>query len=98
MTIKLRPGTPSEAEECGQIIFDAFSAISSQHNFPSDFAAPEVGIEVASILLSSHGFYSIAADEDGIVAGSNFLDERCSVAGLGSITVSGPKIAELPVV
>ena len=96
MTIKLRPGAPADAEECGQIIFDAFSAISSQHNFPSDFPAVEVGIGVASMLLFHPGFYSVVAEDDGVVVGSNFLDERCSVAGLGLITVSPPsKTAEL---
>ena len=88
MTIKLRPGAPADAEECGQIIFDAFSAISSQHNFPSDFPAVEVGIGVASMLLFHPGFYSVVAEDDGVVVGSNFLDERCSVAGLGHVTVS----------
>ncbi len=56
MTIKLRPGTPADAETCGQIIFDAFSAISSQHNFPSDFPAHEVGIGVASMLCLTLAF------------------------------------------
>ena len=40
------------------------------------------------MLLSHPGFYSVVAEDDGIVVGSNFLDERCSVAGLGPVTVS----------
>ena len=88
MNIHLRPGTPADAEECGQIIYDAFAAISSQHNFPSDFPAPEAGIGVASMLLSNPGFYCVVAEDDGTIVGSNFLDERGSVAGLGPITVS----------
>lgn len=87
MTINLRPWTAA-AEECGQIIYDAFAAISSQHNFPSDFPAPEAGIGVASMLLSNPGFYCVVAEDDGTIVGSNFLDERGAVAGLGPITVS----------
>ena len=65
-----------------------FFRISSQHNFPPDFPAPEVGIGVASMLLSHPGFYSVVAENDGVVVGSNSLDYRCSVARLGAIAVS----------
>jgi len=88
MTITLRPGAFGDAEDCGQIIYDAFGAIAGQHNFPSDFPAPEVGVGVASMLLSHPGFYCVVAEDDGTIVGSNFLDERCPIAGLGPITVS----------
>jgi predicted N-acetyltransferase YhbS len=88
MPITLRPGTPADAEQCGQIIFEAFGAIASQHNFPTDFPAPEAGIGVASMLLSHPNFYCVVAEIDGVIVGSNFLDERGPVASLGPITVS----------
>ena len=40
------------------------------------------------MLLLHPGFYSVVAEDDRVVVVSNFLDERCSVAGLGLITVS----------
>ncbi|MQG55949.1 MAG: hypothetical protein FI710_13280 [SAR202 cluster bacterium] len=40
MAITLRPGTAADAEQCGQIIFEAFGAIPYQHNFPTDFPVP----------------------------------------------------------
>jgi len=40
VALKLRPGTPADAEICGQICFDAFKTISEQHNFPPDFPDP----------------------------------------------------------
>ena len=88
MAIRLRTGTPADAEDFGQIIYDAFVAITGQHNFPSDFPAPEAGIGVASMLLSHPGFYCVVAEDNGTIVGSNFLDERGTVAGLGPITVS----------
>ena len=88
MAITLRAGTPADAEQCGQIIFDAFGAIAGQLNFPTDFPVPEAGIGVASMLLSHPKFYCVVAEDNGVIVGSNFLDERSSIAGLGPITVS----------
>src|SRR5262249_39127897 len=38
-------------------------------------------------LLAHPGFYSVVAELEGTIVGSNFLDERSTVAGLGPITV-----------
>ena len=40
------------------------------------------------MLLSHPKFYSVVAEDSGVIIGSNFLDERSPVAGLGPITVS----------
>jgi GNAT superfamily N-acetyltransferase len=37
--------------------------------------------------LSHPGFYSVVAERDGTIVGSNFLDERSQIAGVGPITV-----------
>jgi hypothetical protein len=42
---------------------------------------------VLSYLLASPGFYKVIAELDGRVAGSNFLDGRNPIAGIGPITV-----------
>jgi GNAT superfamily N-acetyltransferase len=39
------------------------------------------------MLLSHPGFYAVVAEADGRIVGSNFLDERSTIAGLGPITV-----------
>ena len=87
----LRPGSADDATACGQICHDAFSAISAQHGFPSDFPSAEVAAQLLSGLLGHPGFYSVVAESAGRIAGSNFLDERNSIAGLGPITVD-PRI------
>ena len=72
----LRAGTIEDAKECGRIIFEAFHTIG-----PPDFPSVEVATFVARMLLSHPGFYSVVAELDGRVAGSNFLDERSPIAG-----------------
>jgi predicted N-acetyltransferase YhbS len=92
MTVKLilRPGTIEDAKECGRIDYEAFKSIADQHNFPPDFPSVEVATEIVTMLLSHPGFYSVVAELDGKIAGSNFLDERSAIAGIGPISVDPP--------
>lgn len=83
----LRRGRPEDAEKCGVICFEAFKSISDRHNFPRDFPSPEPAIGLLSFLLSRHDVYSVVAELDGRVVGSNFLWETASIAGVGPITV-----------
>ncbi len=83
----LRSGTPPDAAVCGPICFEAFKAIDDEHNFPWDFPSAAVATDVLTMLLSNPGFYSVVAEKDGKVVGSNFIDERGPIAGIGPITV-----------
>lgn len=87
-TAKLRPGTRDDAEVCGRICYEAFGTIADAHGFPREFPAPEVAIGLLTMLLGHRGFYAVVAELDGRVVGSNFLDERSPVVGVGPITVS----------
>jgi GNAT superfamily N-acetyltransferase len=87
LDLTLRPATADDAQVCGQICYAAFSAIASQHNFPVDFPAPEAAVGLASYLIAHPGFYGVVAERGGQVIGSNFLDERASIVGVGPITV-----------
>jgi predicted N-acetyltransferase YhbS len=87
MNTTLRPGRPEDANACGTICYEAFKAIANQYNFPPDFPSREVALELLSMLLSHQGFYAVVAESDGRIVGSNFLDERSTIAGLGPITV-----------
>jgi GNAT superfamily N-acetyltransferase len=86
-TVTLRRGNLEDAEACGRICHDAFADIAGRHNFPKDFPSPEVAIGALSGLLSYAGFYGVVAERDGRVIGSNFLDERSPIYGVGPITV-----------
>jgi predicted N-acetyltransferase YhbS len=87
MNVILRPGTPEDAAACGAICFEAFKSIASEHNFPWDFPSGEVPTGMMKTLLAHPGVYSVVAETDGKVVGSNFLDERSPIAGIGPITV-----------
>jgi predicted N-acetyltransferase YhbS len=86
-SVKIRPGLPSDIEPCARILFNAFSAIAAHHNFPPDIPSIEVGTELMTMLLTHPHFFSVVAELDGKIVGSNFLDERSAIAGVGPITV-----------
>lgn len=87
MSLTLRPGTSHDAEACGVICHSAFKTIADKHGFTSDIPSAEVGVGLVSMLLGHPGFYSVVAESDGKVVGSNFLDERSLIAGVGPITI-----------
>jgi predicted N-acetyltransferase YhbS len=87
MTVSIRKARETDAGECGRIIHAAFAAIADQHNFPRDFPSTEVASGLASMFNAHPRFYGIVAEEDGRIVGSNFLDERSSIAGVGPIAV-----------
>jgi predicted N-acetyltransferase YhbS len=93
-TVTLRSGRPTDTIACGRICYEAFEAIARQHNFAPDFPSVEVATGLITMLLSHPGFFSVVAEAGGEVVGSNFLDERSPIAGVGPITVD-PKVQNL---
>ena len=87
MAITLRDAKPHDAEACGRICYEAFKRIATQHNFPPDFPSPEVAVGLLTMMLGTPKMYGVVAEEDGRVVGSNFVDERSPIAGIGPITV-----------
>lgn len=87
MNATLRSGRPEDADACGTICYEAFKAIAAQHNFPPDCPSREVAVELLGMWLSHPDFYAVVAEANGRVVGSNFLDERSTIAGLGPITI-----------
>lgn len=87
MSINLRPGRPDDAEVLGRICYEAFKKISEHHNFPPDFPSAEAGIGLVSMLLSRPDIYSVVAETEGKIAGSNFVWLGDDVAGIGPITI-----------
>jgi predicted N-acetyltransferase YhbS len=85
--VVVRRAKPEDAPLCGRICFEAFSTINQTHGFPSDLPSPEAGIGVLTMAFSHPGFYCVVAEADGRIAGSNCLDERAIIAGVGPITV-----------
>lgn len=85
--VSVRVATKDDAPACGQICFNAFTSISQAHGFSPDFPSPEVATGLLSTLFSTPGFYCVLAEVRGRIAGSNCLDERSPIFGVGPITV-----------
>jgi predicted N-acetyltransferase YhbS len=86
-SIVIRRATAADAEVCGRICFEAFSTLADRHNFPRDFPAAEVPVRVLSTMFSHPAFFCVVAEQKGKVVGSNCMDERTTIAGLGPITI-----------
>jgi predicted N-acetyltransferase YhbS len=83
----LRLATPDDAAACGRICYDAFNAINTTHGYPPDFPSVDVTVGLLHMLLEHPGFYGVVAERDGRIIGSNFLDERSTIVGIGPISV-----------
>jgi predicted N-acetyltransferase YhbS len=83
----IRVAKPEDAPECGRICYEAFKQINVRHGFPPDFPNPEVATGVLARMFSHPGFYAVVAELEGKIVGSNALDERAPIAGVGPITV-----------
>jgi predicted N-acetyltransferase YhbS len=91
MNITLRQGRAEDAQRSGLICYEAFKAIAEQHHFPPDFPSAEITIGLLSSLLARPDIYSVVAEIDGRLVGSNFLWENASIASIGPTTVD-PKL------
>ena len=85
--VVVRLGREADAEACGRICYEAFREIAERHGYPPDFPSVEVATDVLDYLLRHPRFCGFVAERNGQIVGSNFLDERSMISGLGPITV-----------
>jgi GNAT superfamily N-acetyltransferase len=85
--VATRRATPADAEVCGRICFEALRTLAERHNFLPDFPSPEHAIGVMSAVFSHPEFFCVVAEQGRKIIGSNCLDERAAIAGVGPITV-----------
>jgi GNAT superfamily N-acetyltransferase len=86
--VTLRKADAGDAEACGQILFDAFGGLHDQHGFPRDFPAVEGAVGLMERWIGRRSVWGVVAEIDGRIVGSNFLDERDPIRGVGPITVA----------
>src|SRR5665213_286892 len=87
MKITLRKGRPDDAQRCGTICYESFTALAEHHRFPPDFPSAEVAIGLLTSLLVRPDIYAVVAEADGHLVGSCFLWENAAIAGIGPITI-----------
>jgi predicted N-acetyltransferase YhbS len=87
MNLTVRQTVSADAETCGRIIYDAFKNIADRRGFPPHFPTLESAIQRANFSITHPSIFGVVAESDGQIIGSNFLDERDPIRGLGPVTV-----------
>jgi predicted N-acetyltransferase YhbS len=85
--LTLREVQPEDAEACARICFEAFGQIQDHHRFPRDFPALGAAEGIMAMWIPHPAVWGVVAELDGRIVGSNFLDERDPIRGVGPITV-----------
>lgn len=85
--VTLRAPEASDAQALGRICFEAFGALHDHHRFLRDFPTLESAEGLIGTWISHPSIWGVVAERDGRPVGSNFLDERDPIRGVGPITV-----------
>ncbi|MBB5167593.1 GNAT family N-acetyltransferase [Mycobacterium sp. AZCC_0083] len=83
----IRAARADDVDDCGRICHDAFAAIAHRHRFVRDFPSVAAATDAVSALIGHPQFFGVVAERDGRVVGSNYLDERSTIASVGPLTV-----------
>jgi GNAT superfamily N-acetyltransferase len=85
--LRVRRAEAADVDACARICYDAFTTLNRHHNFPPDFPDVETVRPVLGMMFAHPRFYCVVAELRGAIIGSNCLDERASIAGVGPITI-----------
>lgn len=85
--VRLREVGQDDVALCAQIVFDAFGGIHDHHRFPRDFPVREAAEQMMGAWIPHPAIWGVVAESEGEIVGSNFLDERGPIRGVGPITI-----------
>src|SRR5262245_42075539 len=85
MGTESRRGTIDDAPQCGAICFKAFKRLADRHGFEPDFPSAEMASGLFATCFVHPGFYGVVDTRDESIIGSNFLDERSQIRGIGPV-------------
>jgi predicted N-acetyltransferase YhbS len=85
--VHIRPAQPDDAPACGKICYEAFHKINTEHGFPPEIPSADMAVGLLSMMFSHPGVYAVVAELDGRIVGSNCMDERSVIGGVGPITI-----------
>lgn len=83
----LRAIDHADASECARIVYEAFGAIHDRHRFERDFRTLAAAGRLTGAFIAHPSIWGVVAERDRRILGSNFVDERGPIRGLGPITV-----------
>jgi GNAT superfamily N-acetyltransferase len=87
LAITVRAIEPADGDECARIVYEAFGGLHDYHRFPRDFPTLEAAAQLTSAFIGHPAIWGVVAEAEGRIVGSNFLDERGSITGVGPVTV-----------
>jgi predicted N-acetyltransferase YhbS len=83
----IRAAVDADWVDAGRICYEAFAALADRHGFPHDFPTVAAAAEPIRWMINHPRIFSIVAEKDGRVIGSNHMDERGTISAIGPITV-----------
>jgi GNAT superfamily N-acetyltransferase len=87
MSIEIIPVRPPHLPLLADICYRAFGQLHDRHRTPKDFENPDVATAVLKMMMENDSVAGFAAQIDGRIVGSNFINFIDAVAGVGPITV-----------
>jgi GNAT superfamily N-acetyltransferase len=85
--VLIRRATPADGRVCGKICYEAFLTIATKHGFPTDIPSAEHAAGFLARLFGHPRVFCVVAEQGGQIVGSNCMDERTAIAGIGPITI-----------
>jgi predicted N-acetyltransferase YhbS len=85
--ITLRQPTPNDVPQIARICYEAFRSFHEKHAFTPDIPSVDMAQQFLGMMTAHPKMWGVVAEIDGKIVGSNFLDERDPIAGVGPITV-----------
>lgn len=87
MDIHIRPMRQEDIEICGRICYQAFKKSADCHNFRPDQPSLEFSIQLAQSCFANPQIFSIVAESNGKIIGSNYLSEYDIVRTVGPLAI-----------
>jgi predicted N-acetyltransferase YhbS len=87
MAVEIRVAKPRDTDACARICFEAFKGIAERGGYPLDFPSTAYSHAVIETMIRRSQVFGVVAERKGRVVGSNFLDERDAIRGVGPISV-----------
>jgi len=85
--VSIRRAVPEDAPRCGDICYEAFHRINADHGFACEIPGAEAARGLLTRMFSHPGLECFVAEVEDRIVGSNCVDLRGPVAGIGPITV-----------
>lgn len=87
MDIHIRPMRQEDVETCGLICYQAFKNSAECHNFRPDQPSLEFSIELTQSCFAHPQIFSIVAESNSKIIGSNYLSEYDIVRAVGPLAI-----------